>query len=514
MILVRSGVMVTAHDAPALANGAVAVSGETIADLGTYEELSARYPDAQVIGGDRFLLIPGLINGHGHGRGLSSFQRGALDSTLESWIWDTRKFKPLSLYDDVSYCAAKLLKWGVTTTMHNHILKGAFSPEQEFDDAIRAYKDAGMRVLFCPGIRNDNPFVYGDNKSFFSSLPQNVQTLLSSPPPLSPGDYLDVVRDLHAQHQGPMCHIGLGPVGPQWCTTDLLQRIRQTAEELGVPVHIHSLESVLQKIHGLAAQGRTHIRFMHDIGFLGPEVVLAHSVWATESDIQLLAETGAGVTHQPSSNLRLRAGIAPVFRMLHAGVRVGLGLDGQGINDNDDFIQEMKLGYLLHRISSLELDSPFLSARDVFRMATETNASLLGFEKKLGRLEPGRYADLVLLDFKKMCHPFVDPSHDPIDVLLYRGSGQDVHTVMVNGRVVVQDGRLLTIDEDAVATRLGEEASQPRTEKEETFAEAIEELKRHVIRYYEGWPQKVKPEPYFFINSRLEGGAPALHSKE
>jgi hypothetical protein len=113
-----------------------------------------------------------------------------------------------------------------------------------------------------------------------------------------------------------------------------------------------------------------------------------------------------------------------------------------------------------------------------------------------------------------MCHPFVDPSHDPIDVLLYRGSGQDVHTVMVNGRVVVQDGRLLTIDEDAVATRLGEEASQPRTEREETFAEAIEELKRHVIRYYEGWPQKVKPEPYFSINSRLEGGAPALHSKE
>jgi len=201
--LVRSGVMVPAHDATAIANGAVAVSGETIADIGTYEELAARYPDAHVIGGIQFLLIPGLINGHGHGRGLSSFQRGALDNNLESWIWDTRTFKPLPVYDDVSYCAAKFLKSGVTTTMHNHILTGTLPPQQEFDDAIRAYKDTGMRVLFCPGIRNDNPFVYGDNKSFLSSLPQYVQAVLSAPPPLSAEEYFDIVRALHSSQRPP-----------------------------------------------------------------------------------------------------------------------------------------------------------------------------------------------------------------------------------------------------------------------------------------------------------------------
>jgi 5-methylthioadenosine/S-adenosylhomocysteine deaminase len=163
----------------------------------------------------------------------------------------------------------------------------------------------------------------------------------------------------------------------------------------------------------------------------------------------------------------------------------------------------MKLCHLLHRISSLELDSPFLSARDVFRMATETNASLLGFEKKLGRLEPGRYADLVLLDFKKMCHPFVYPSHDPIDVLLYRGSGQHVDTVMVNGRVVVQDGRLLTIDEDAVAARLTEAASRPSTDQERNCGQAIEELKHHIVRYYHHWPGKLHFDPHFAVNSRF-----------
>jgi cytosine/adenosine deaminase-related metal-dependent hydrolase len=191
--------------------------------------------------------------------------------------------------------------------------------------------------------------------------------------------------------------------------------------------------------------------------------------------------------------------------MLQAGVRVGLGLDGQGINDNDDFIQEMKLCYLLHRIPSLELNSPHLTARQVFRMASETNASLLGFGTAIGRLEPGRYADLVLLDFAKMGYPYTDSTHDPIDVLLYRGLGSHVHTVMVNGRIVVKNGKLLTMDEEAIAGRLAEAASRPRTEKEKTLVQAMDELKHHVIRYYEAWPKKVKTEPYFMVNSRTDG---------
>jgi 5-methylthioadenosine/S-adenosylhomocysteine deaminase len=146
-----------------------------------------------------------------------------------------------------------------------------------------------------------------------------------------------------------------------------------------------------------------------------------------------------------------------------------------------------------------------MSARDVLKMTTENNAALLGFGQELGRLEPGRLADMVLLDYQKMCHPFVDPSHDPIDVLLYRGLGKHVHTVIVNGRIVVQDGKLLTIDEEAIAGHLADAASRPRTEREKALVQAMDELKHHVIRYYEGWPQKVKPEPYFKLNSRVDG---------
>jgi cytosine/adenosine deaminase-related metal-dependent hydrolase len=165
----------------------------------------------------------------------------------------------------------------------------------------------------------------------------------------------------------------------------------------------------------------------------------------------------------------------------------------------------MKMCYLLHRLPSLELDSPHMSARQAFQMATANSAALLGYEKALGRLEPGKLADLVLLDFKRMSFPFVDPSHDPIDTLLYRGLGKHVHTVMVNGRTVVEKGRLITLDEEAIGARLADAASRPRSGHEEGLAKAMDVLKEHVKQYYQSWTEKVEVKPYFMINSEIDG---------
>jgi len=506
--IVRAGILVAAHDQPSISEGAVAVSGERIEAVGLYRDLARQYAQARTIGGDRFLLIPGLINGHGHGRGLTDFQRGALDNTLESWLLDTRKYLPVSTYDDIALSAIRLLKSGVTTAMHNHILKDPVDYQGEFEEGLRAYSDAGMRTQFNPGVRNANPFIYGDNKAFLERLPEKLRTLLITPPPpgsLSGENFVEAVKELHKRSDSPMSRIGFGPLAPQWCTDDLLMQVRRAAHTLQAPVHVHAVQSIFQKVYGLQFLGKTLIQHMHDIGFLGQGVVIGHCVWPTEKDIDLLAKTGAGVTHHPSCNLRVRNGISPAYHMLKAGVLLGLGLDGKSINDDDDMIQEMKVCYLLHRIPSLELHSPHMRARDVFKMTTENNAALLGFGREIGRLEAGRLADLVLLDYEKMCRPFVDPSHDPIDVLLYRGKGAHVDTVMVNGRVVVEEGKVLTIDEDTVSARLAEAASRPRTEKEKALVQVMDELKQHVIQYYEGWPQKVKPKPYFAVNSREDG---------
>jgi cytosine/adenosine deaminase-related metal-dependent hydrolase len=412
-------------------------------------------------------------------------------------------------YDDVAFSAIRLLKSGVTTTMHNHNLTGPQACESEFEEALKAYSDAGMRVQFDPAMRSENPFVYGDNQAFLATLPDKLKRILATPTPtltsLKEENFVKAVCDLHARYDSPMSRIGFGPLAPQWCTKELLLEVRRAADRLGAPIHVHALQTIFQKIYGLKFLDKTLISYMNDIGFLGPRLVIGHCVWPTESDIELLAETGTAVTHHPSCNLRVRNGISPVFHMLQSGVRVGLGLDGKSINDDDDMIQEMKVCFLLHRISSLEPDSPHLTARQVFQMATENGASLLGFGQELGRLEPGRLADLVLLDFEKMSLPYVDPAHDPIDILLYRGLGRHVHTVMVNGRIVLQEGSVLTLDEEAVSARLAQAASRPRSEKETAFLNGIQELRKQVAAYYKDWINEVDIEPYWSINSRVNG---------
>lgn len=506
--IVRAGIVVPAHDKPPISNGAVALAGDRIEAIGPFPELLRRYPHANRIGGDKYLLIPGLINAHGHGRGLSSFQRGACDDSLEPWIWETRKSPALPVYDDVILSACRLLKSGVTATMHNHVLSDPVNYQDEFDQALRAYRDTGLRVFFCPSIRNQNPFIYGDNAQFLSSLPQKLQSFLTIPLPpeaLNEENYVDAIRKLHAGHSGSSCRIGFGPLAPQWCTEDLLASVFASAAELGTPVHIHALESVLQKIYGISVLGKSLIRSMHDAGFLGHNTVIAHCVWATAADIQILAETDTAVSHQSSSNLRLRAGVSPVWPMLEAGVRVGLGLDGCSINDDDDIIQEMKVCYLLHRLNSLELESPYPEARGIFKMVTETNSRLIGFETMLGRLEAGRQADMVLLDYEQMCHPYTDPGHDPIETLLYRGSGYHVRTVIIAGRVVVENGRVLTVDEDAAAARLAERLSQPMTEIEKETAKMIDSLQECLRLYYRDFAGSVNLKPFYCPNSQTDG---------
>ena len=507
-LIVRAGHLVAAHDEPGIADGAVAVAGEKIESIGTYNELQSRYPDAEVIGGEDYLLIPGLINGHGHGRGLTDFQRGALDNTLESWLFDTRKYVPVETYDDLALSAVRLLKSGVTTTMHNHILKNMVEWEQEFQEGLGAYKDAGIRVQFNPGVRNDNPFVYGDNEGFLKSLPEKLQQILTAPPPagaLTGDNYVEAVKGLHAECHTDMARIGFGPLAPQWCTDDLLLEIREAAQKLEVPIHVHAVQSIFQKVYGLEYLGKTLIKHMQEIGFLGQGVVIGHCVWPTEEDIAILAETGAAVTHHPSCNLRVRNGISPAYHMLKAGVLVGLGLDGKSINDDDDMIQEMKVCFLLHRLPSLELHSDHMSAREVFKMTTANNAAILGFDNLIGRLEPGYLADMVLIDYKAMTYPYIDPSHDPIDVLMYRGSHKFVDTVLVNGRVVVKGGNVVTVDEAAIGKRLAEVSSRPRTEKDMAMIDAMDTLKAQAIDYYEGWTEKVAVDPYFLTNSKVDG---------
>jgi adenine deaminase len=153
----------------------------------------------------------------------------------------------------------------------------------------------------------------------------------------------------------------------------------------------------------------------------------------------------------------------------------------------------------------MELDSDCLSNRQIFKMATENSARLIGFGRELGRLEPGRLADMVLLDYEAMTYPFTDISHDPVDVLMYRGHGSHVDTVIINGKVVLQNRQVLGVNESDIVTRLASGAAKPRSEEQLQFKNAIDKLKRNVVDYFQGWPDMIEFDPFYVMNSRTDG---------
>ena len=508
-LIVTGGWVIPAHDLPYITNGAVAVSDGKVLEVGKVKDLLGRYPQAQkVVGNNGYLIMPGLINSHSHGRGLSDFQRGALDNTLETWRLNSPGYVPVPTKEDVMFSAIRLLKSGVTATMHNHIVRGnAESINQQCQQAIEAYREVGIRSLFCLGIKNANPWVYGDNEKFMNNLSQKAQkTLNTSSESFEISDYFSIVRNLYNTYKKDQkTRIGFGPVAPQWCSEDLLLNVKEEADYLGVSIHLHTLQTVFQKIYSLQMYGKSYIEYLFDLGLLDNNLVLGHCVYPTTKDIKLMAENEVGVTHHPTCNLRQRNGISPIFHMLNNGVTVGLGIDGKSINDDDDFIQEMKVCRILHRLPSLELDSPCLTNHQIFKMSTDNGANLIGFKGEIGRLEPGYKADIVLLDVKNMTYPYTYDEHDPIDILLYRGGGRYVDTVLVQGEIVLEKGRPTKVDEVHITNKLAEFASQRPSKKVKDLRDALAEVRHETAHFFSGWTNKIDYDPYYIFNSKKDG---------
>ena len=202
-------------------------------------------------------------------------------------------------------------------------------------------------------------------------------------------------------------------------------------------MHIHLVESVYQKLYGLKTWEKTPVAHLEELGFLGPELSCAHSVWLTEGDIDLLAGNNATVCHNPSSNLRLKNGIAPVNPMLAKGLNVALGTDSTAINDDDDMLQEMRLVSKLHRQPAV--GAPAVDSHQVLKMATVNAAQPTFFHDRIGTLEKGRRADVVLLDLTSIEEPYLDTEVQVVDALLYRGKSDSVDTVIIDGEVVLRD---------------------------------------------------------------------------
>ena len=232
--------------------------------------------------------------------------------------------------------------------------------------------------------------------------------------------------------------------------------------------------------------------------FLGPDVSIDHGVWLTANDIELLRETGTMLTHQPSSNLRLKSGVAPLNQLLDMGVTVTMGIDKAGINDDNDIFQEMRLAFKLHRTPSVH--EPLPTSAQILHLATVGGAKTTLFDDRIGTIEKGKSADLVLLDLRRLSEPYLDPNLSIVDVVLHRGKGLDVDTVMIAGEVVLRDRKFTKIDKGEVMRQICDSLNREPTPQEQERRQLGKELTPYIRRFYQGW-ELAEALPYSHLNS-------------
>jgi len=459
----------------------VLIEGNRISKI-TSANISEQGIDRVLEGKDR-LAIPGLVNAHTHS--LENFSKATKEKVpLELWLLDLfllEGFSPREIYLAAMLGAMEMLKTG-TTAVLDHLALGNDLTAEALSAAMQAYADSGIRGGVAPLIQDND---------------QVMQAAVAARPALSPllegnehamgaGEYVELLdrffRKWHRTEGGRLLCFA-GPSGFQWCSDELLQGSLDVARRHGGGWHMHLLETKLQAMVCFDLHGKSATAAMKEQGLLGPEVSLAHSVWLDEADLDVLAESNSRVVHNPASNLRIGSGFAPIMEMLERGIKVALGTDGSASSDNQIMFDAMKLAGLIHNLRSTD-HHRWPSSRDIVRMATSNGAAALGMEDDLGELRPGKLADIVLLDTSTL---LFTPFNDAFRHLSYAENGSSVHTVIVDGRVVVEDGLVLTVDEQSIAEeareawgRMGSELPALR-QKAEPLVREFEQYQQEMI---------------------------------
>lgn len=474
-----------------LEGGGVLVAGERIAAVGPAADLRRAHPDAVEIGGRGRFLMPGLVNAHHH-VGLTPFQMGARDQPLELWFPERLVMRDVDPRLDTLYSAFEMIASGVTTVQHLHsrVAGDTQAVLARAEAIVGAYAEIGMRASYSFALRDQNRMVYAADEDFVAMLPEPLRAptaayLAGFALPLA--DQVAVFHELRRRWESdPLIAIQIAPSNLHWLSDSALESAARMAAETGAPMHMHLLETPYQRDYAHRRSGRSAVEIIDGFGLLGPQLTIGHGVWMTPDDLALVKERGACLCHNCSSNLRLKSGRLDLNAVLAAGVPTALGIDEAGINDDRDMLQEMRLVLTLHRPPGH--DAPAPSAAQVLRMATEHGAATTPFAGRIGRLAPGLFADLVLLDWPAVTRPWQDPALPLVDVLVRRAKAQAVDTVMIAGRVVYREGRFTRVDRDDVLSAIAAALDRPDTPAEEERRRLAAALHEPVRAFYVGWP--------------------------
>jgi cytosine/adenosine deaminase-related metal-dependent hydrolase len=473
-------------------DGALLVRDGAIAAIGQADVLIRDHPGLEVIGTPADVVMPGLVNAHHH-TGLSPLQRGVLPAPLELWLPGFLGLRRIDPRLDTLYSAVEMIESGVTTVQHIH--GGPSGPRSQWraepQAIVSAYREIGMRVSFCSMLRDRNRFVVGDDEAFLATLPSSISARLRAVIEAAPADtasQLDFFEDIAADWNRPaarLTRVQLAPANLHWCTDASLIQQRDVAARHNVSLHMHLLETPYQRLFAEQQIGATAVKHLDRLGLLGPKLTLGHAIWLEDADIALIADKGVKVCHNASSGLKLASGVTPVAELAAQGVSVGLGIDQSGINDDHDMLQEMRLAWALQRRPARWSLGP--SAAEVFRMATEGGAATTDFADVIGRLDPGRDADAVLIDRAGLAYPSWDVDVPLLDALLHRARSGDVHTSLVAGRLIMRDHKLLFVDKAALLAAIAERLAAPPDDGEIASRQLARDVSPHVEAFYAAW---------------------------
>lgn len=471
-------------------DAAILLQGDTIAEIGPSAELRRAHPDAEEVGGRGRVAVPGFINAHHH-VGVTPFQLGARDQPLELWFPERLAMRDVDPRLDTLYAAFEMIASGVTTVQHLHSrAPGDVDAVLARANAIvGAYTEVGMRASYSFAFRDQCRMVYAADEEFVATLPPNLRApaaayLAGFGLPLD-----DQIAVFHAlcDRWSPNDLIGiqLAPSNLHWLSDTALESSARVAEETGAPMHMHLLETPYQAEYAIRRTGGSALRHIDRFGLVGPQLTIGHGVWMSDDDLALLAERGACICHNCSSNLRLKSGRADLNAFLACGAPVALGMDEAGINDDRDMLQEMRLALTLHRPPGH--DAPHPTAPEILRMATEHGAATTPFADRIGQIAPGRFADIVLFDWDAVTYPFQDAALPLVDVLLRRAKPAAVQTVLVGGQIVYHEGHFPGVDRREILEQIAQCLRREDTAAEAANRQLASDLMAPVGAFYRGW---------------------------
>jgi 5-methylthioadenosine/S-adenosylhomocysteine deaminase len=494
------------HTPEMIDDGAILHEGGVIIEVGPAAELIARHPDAAVTGSDSQIILPGFVNSHHH-VGMTPLQLGSPDHALELWFASRLSARPLDRYLDTLYSAFEMIASGVTTVQHIHgwspgPVDAIFGTAQK---VLRAYRDIGMRASYSYAVREQNRFVYESDEALLAALPDHLATRMAAwlkPQQIPFADYMTLYDRLVAENEGQtLTKIQLAPANLHWCGDTALAEIEQRSARDNVPMHMHLLETAYQKEYARRRTGTTAVKHLAKLGLLSPRLTLGHAVWLNEEDIELVAAHGVCLCHNCSSNFRLRSGMAPLNEFARRQIPVAVGIDEAGLNDDRDMLQEMRLILNVHRVPGMDDVPP--TCPQVLRMATEHGAATTPFAGRIGRLEPGRLADFVVINHQRALYPFQDDQIGILDAIIQRAKTGAVDATVIGGVTVYENGRFTRIDRDAILAEIAGILGKPRSAEEQDLIVLSQGMQGFVRQFYAGYFDPVPFKPFYRQSSRV-----------